>query len=266
MYAAQICFALLYYVPGRSVAFICFPLPDVQSFSLSNLASTLRISRAYILLLALGNMKVLFANLLLAATCYAQPSADYRYVRANANTTELGGWNVTWTPEEVSQPDATRQVSFSQTPNNYAGGQNWTWTLAISEVAFADLSIDEPDSRVAFTTYTFEWPEGGDVNNTIFPTQPDTATTDKQCMYQIMANFAPNVSNAWDSGSASCASAIGIECEEYLLSQRWLGSSLAGDCDPPTGILGNGRPAECIDYMPRGGGVYGYRKSFIRRQ
>jgi hypothetical protein len=249
--------------PDAVSAFIYLPLSGVQRFSFRNLASTLRISQDYILLLSLDNMKILYANLLLVATCHAQASADYRYGRNNANTTVLGDFNVTWTPDEVSQPNATRKVSFEP----WTGGipQNWTWTLAMSELAFADLSLDEPDSRVALTTYTFEWPQGGNVSNTITPSRGNTTTGEKQCIYHFFVNFMPNVSSAWDSDSARCASAIGTECEQYLVSRRWL-DPLNDDCIPPTGSSGSGRMAQCMDYMPVGGSVAGYRKPIIRRK
>lgn len=176
-------------------------------------------------------MKALYTALFLAGTSSAQVSN--RYVHYNASSIPPFS-DPTFTAADIN---ATREVSFNRAQTGSAG-RNWTWTLSLRDVALPNSpeSTSEwnyaPGARAAYTTYSFSWPDDGNVNQAV-------EDTGSQCMYNVFADFAMNVSNAWDSTSSSCASAIGTPCELYIINSLSNRSGCKSTNFPLDGALHN---------------------------
>lgn len=125
--------------------------------------------------------------------------------------------------------DATREVTF-----DFGNGQNWTWTLSTSQVANSTFA---PDALFAYTTYSFDWPLDGNVNDAVSSATRNYLDlgVDTQCLYNVWADFPQRVSNAWDPTSSDCSSAIGDECVQYLL-QNMRNTSVCSSSNFPTRV------------------------------
>lgn len=126
-------------------------------------------------------------------------------------------------------PNETHQVTFNR-DNTITSGKNWTWTLKISDVLMPNYTGTDLDSlrpsdpqnaHVAFTTYDFAWPEGGNLNQAVGKGEnlnSAVATLNPSCMYMIYAQWPSNVSEKYDPSSSDCTSALGDDCVNAILT------------------------------------------------
>lgn len=175
---------------------------------------------------------IMMHAILALAALSAQVSAqfiDYGYLQFAANSSAPSDGFETF-QEAAADPEASNTVMFDHDPETQTG-QGWTWTLAISNVSMPNITdginddnweglSDDTEAHVAFTTYSFSWPEEGNVNQAV---DPGTSS----CLFVVMNEFPQDISDAWDPSSPDCASALGEECVEAIQTQLW---GEDGDC------------------------------------
>lgn len=171
-------------------------------------------------------------------------------------------------------PNETHEVMFNR-DNTITSGKNWTWTLKISNVAMpndtgfdigAQRSVDYPNAHVAFTTYDFGWPQGGNLNQAVAKGENlNSAITNTypSCMYLIWAMWPANVSEKYDSSSSDCTSALGQDCVNKLLGGMQGGAECESNNFPS--YLANEDSCQDSFGAIEGGGwaVLGVRKSYL---
>ncbi|KAM3420921.1 hypothetical protein BST61_g4156 [Cercospora zeina] len=127
-------------------------------------------------------------------------------------------------------PRESHGISFDRSDST-PQGQNWTWTLQMTNVPMPNASFSNmdppPNARVAFTTYSFEWPEGDNLNDAVrlssLPVrggdEGNSPPNSTSCIWLLFsAKFPQNVSDKWDPSSSDCTSALGADCVQAIRS------------------------------------------------
>ena len=166
-------------------------------------------------------MNLFCGALLLAATAFAQnasqPQTDQLLIVSNGTGPRFGYDAFNSAPQIANHDGSFKRGS----------DQEWTWTLSISDVEIPTTENSSeytsewnaaPDSRVAYTKSNLHWPAGlGNINQVVRSETQRGAVNPTSCLYHVWSDFPENVTSAWDSAASSCASAIGEECEQYIL-------------------------------------------------
>jgi hypothetical protein len=149
------------------------------------------------------------------------------YLRGDANSS-APSYNSPAFLAAAAEPNATHEVSFART--NISGNTDWTWTLSITDMQVPEgipqseeetgLQLDPvaSDARVAYTSYHFSWPEDGTIDQAVSREDSRSRSAGVSCYYNLDVMFPQNVSDAWDSSSSSCSSAIGEACANLIIS------------------------------------------------
>lgn len=127
-------------------------------------------------------------------------------------------------------PIASNEIIYNRTDLTDLG-QNWTWTVQMSNVSMSNASLSNsdppPNAHVALTTYDFGWPEGDDLNEAVrLSSRPVRGGSEGNlppnstgCIWVLSgAKFPQNVSDKWDSSSSDCTSALGEDCVQAIMS------------------------------------------------
>lgn len=167
-------------------------------------------------------MDNMFYVLIFAALHLVQGVFGQGYLHFNANTSDVPFDRPAFLSAE---PTAARELSFDRSLGARSQGPiTWNWKLSVSEVAlpnttgFTTAWDTQPDSRVAYTTFELSWPQDGNVNQAVAAEYRGPSYTNESCIYHEWATLPQNVTNAWNSSSSSCRSAIGAECESYIIN------------------------------------------------
>jgi hypothetical protein len=115
-----------------------------------------------------------------------------------------------------------------------------------------------PDARVAYTTYSFTWPENGTLNNALFAELNSTSGNyyiESQA-YILSGLFPSNVSDKWDPNSSDCTSALGSECvaKLTLLNKNGGGVDLRQACPDTFGVTPTSDASQSAGDFTQGGG------------
>lgn len=174
-----------------------------------------------IIIMVSGILSLLISLTLTAVADAQAQHSDYVPFNASQSTPRTG--RQSWLNIESSKPSFTNEVNFDRW-NTTQASSNWRWKISTYDVKNPNITVyDLPDSQmnrnvsnssVAFTTYSFSWPEDGTLNAA---TRAEDSTRDS-CFYFIDVAFPQNVSNAWDGSSASCTSALGDSCVQAIMN------------------------------------------------
>lgn len=199
------------------ILFCCWYISSAFLYSQLGLSSCLNRSIAS----KPHNMKSALLPLLIATTLAQSPVKDYLFFNASSPAPYNG--SATFLAADTN-PNETHTVTFNR-DNSTTSGRNWTWTLGLSNVSFPNVSSSAPpDAHVAYVTYDFSWPSGGDTID-----QAVSDTQGSSCLIYLWAYFPRSVSNEYDPSSSSCESALGKECVEALTQLTLYGES--NDCE-----------------------------------
>lgn len=167
---------------------------------------------------------------ILAGLTAVTQAQDLLYLKFNASQSAPNNGYEMWRDAE-SHPNVTHDVKFDRW-NQTEDGRDWGWSIGITDVYRPNLTVLDPNDleeshnisnmSVALTTYSFSWPGGGSLNAAAADGYPGGQTSENadfgpSCLYMVLADFPQNVSDAWDSSSASCASAIGDSCVQTIM-------------------------------------------------
>lgn len=146
--------------------------------------------------------------LLVLPLSLAQRFPDYVQFQGNSSGPILGvSSDVREALDQAdTNPNASHTVRFSY-PGN---GEDWDWTLQISDVSVPGISNSTTDAHVAFTTWHFQ------SRKDVEPLPPRYAAGSRVCAYLMDINFPYNVSSQWEPGNSSCVPALGESCASAL--------------------------------------------------
>lgn len=178
----------------------------------------------------------LLAILLSLANVHAQDAVTW-YGELQGNSSAPWFSNDTF-KKAAQRPDAISVVNFQQSD------RDWTWTLQISNVSYANITDRIPDAHVAYTT----WHIAAETNGSYNPEKPGLYSSAPTCIFYVDFHFPSSVSDNWNDDSARCTSAIGSECESTILdamtvsdecdSSNWLAHDFNDSCGGMTGHHG----------------------------
>lgn len=168
---------------------------------------------------------------ILAGLTAVARAQDFLYLKFNASQSAPNNGYDMWREAE-RHPNVTHDVSFDRW-NQTEDGKDWSWSIGITDVYRPNLTVRDANElqethnisnmSVALTTYSFSWPGGGSLNAAAADGYPGGQTSRNadfgpSCLYMVFADFPQNVSDALDSSSASCASAIGDSCVQTIMN------------------------------------------------